>query len=102
MRSRLTSHCDHDTIGTTASDHVTLPSRSRACRLVCSSAERTDFVGVHADAILDPGEVLTVLPGRSHAARSLVAAALELYERNGHVAGIGRARAALAQVDPQR
>jgi tetratricopeptide (TPR) repeat protein len=57
-------------------------------------AERTDFLTLHADALMDLGEVLGE-SGRADA-DAAVEAALELYRRKGDVVSSERARARLA------
>jgi DNA-binding SARP family transcriptional activator/class 3 adenylate cyclase/tetratricopeptide (TPR) repeat protein len=55
-------------------------------------AERTDFLTIHADALVDLAEVLRQ-GGRADDAAASLAAALELYERKGDVASTERVRA---------
>jgi DNA-binding SARP family transcriptional activator/class 3 adenylate cyclase len=55
-------------------------------------AERTDFLTIHADALVDLAEVLRQ-GGRADEAAASLAAALELYERKGDVASTERVRA---------
>ena len=60
-------------------------------------AELTDFVSIHADALLDLVEVLTLCGRRSEAAPYAERAA-ELYARKGHAVGEERARALVAEL----
>jgi tetratricopeptide (TPR) repeat protein len=55
-------------------------------------AERTDFLTIHADALVDLAEVLRQ-GGRADEADTSLAAALALFERKGDVASIERLRA---------
>lgn len=55
----------------------------------------TDLLSHHGDAMLDLAEVLRTC-SRADEARAAVAAALELYEQKGNVAGGARARSLLA------
>ncbi len=55
-------------------------------------AERTDFLTIHADALVDLAEVLG-RGGRGDEAAASLAAALELFERKGDVASAARVRA---------
>jgi DNA-binding SARP family transcriptional activator/predicted ATPase len=55
-------------------------------------AERTDFLTVHAEALVDQAEVLRQ-GGRADEADASLAQALELFERKGDVASLARARA---------
>ena len=59
-------------------------------------AERTDFLTLHAGALMDLGEVLGEA-GRSEEAGAAVEAALELYLRKGDVVSSERARARLRE-----
>jgi DNA-binding SARP family transcriptional activator len=54
-------------------------------------AADSEYVGLHADVLLDLAEVLR-LAGRSDEADSTTADAVTLYERKGNVAGAARAR----------
>ena len=58
-------------------------------------AEETDFLVLHADALMDLAEVLR-LTGREDESAPFVEQARELYERKGHVVGVERAQALLA------
>jgi class 3 adenylate cyclase/tetratricopeptide (TPR) repeat protein len=55
-------------------------------------AERTDFLTIHADALVDLAEVLR-RGGRADEAAASLAAAQELFERKGDVASAARVRA---------
>jgi len=55
-------------------------------------AERTDFLTIHADALVDLAEVVRE-GGRTDEADAALAAALELYQRKGDVASAARVRA---------
>jgi DNA-binding SARP family transcriptional activator len=57
-------------------------------------AEETDFLVLHADALMDLAEVLR-LTDREGESAPFVEQALELYERKGHTVGAGRASALL-------
>jgi DNA-binding SARP family transcriptional activator len=57
-------------------------------------AEETDFLVLHADALMDLAELLR-LADREGESQPFVEQALELYERKGHVVGASRARALL-------
>ena len=59
-------------------------------------AERTDFLKLHADALMDLGEVLGG-GRRSEEAGAAVEAALELYLRKGDIVSSDRARARLGE-----
>ena len=59
-------------------------------------AGETDFLVLHADALMDLAEVLR-LTDRDSEAAPFVEQALELYEQKGHVVGAERARALLAE-----
>ena len=56
----------------------------------CALAERTDFLTIHADALIDLAEVLRQ-GGREDEADASLARALELFERKGDVASLARA-----------
>jgi Flp pilus assembly protein TadD len=55
-------------------------------------AERTDFLTIHAEALVDLAEVLR-RGGRADEADAALAEALELFERKGDVASLARVRA---------
>jgi DNA-binding SARP family transcriptional activator len=55
-------------------------------------AERTDFLTIHAEALVDLAEVLRQ-GGRTDEADAALAEALELFERKGDVASLARVRA---------
>jgi tetratricopeptide (TPR) repeat protein len=60
-------------------------------------AARTDFLDLHAHALLAQGEVLR-LAGRNDEAASAVREALGLYRRKGHVVGEARAAALIDEL----
>ena len=62
-------------------------------------AERTDFLTLHAEALLDLGEVLQA-GGRAEEADAAVQVALELYERKGDVVSSERTRSRLEGNQP--
>ena len=66
-----------------------------AAREAVSVAERTDFLTLHGDALMDLAEVLR-LAGRAGEAVGAVKEALLLYERKGNVVSAAKARAFLA------
>jgi tetratricopeptide (TPR) repeat protein len=55
-------------------------------------AERTDFLTIHAEALVDLAEVLR-RGGRADDADASLADALQLFERKGDVASLARVRA---------
>ncbi len=59
-------------------------------------AERTDFLELHADALLGLAEVLA-LAGRADEGRPAIEQAIRLFERKGSVLGVERARALLSE-----
>jgi DNA-binding SARP family transcriptional activator len=65
----------------------------RLARQGVELAERTDFLDVHGNALMDLGEVLR-LAGRPAEATAAARAALTLYERKGNLVSASRARAA--------
>ena len=68
------------------------PSRSQG-RAV-GHVEGTEFLNLHADALLVLAEVLR-LAGRAGEAAAALEEAIELYERKGNVVSAAKARAAL-------
>jgi hypothetical protein len=56
--------------------------------------EESDFLPVHADALMDFGEILR-LTGRAGDAAKAVAEAISLYERKGNIVAADAAKAAL-------
>jgi tetratricopeptide (TPR) repeat protein len=71
----------------------TADEAERLAREAVEVGETTDFLNVHADALLTLAEVLTVV-GRD-GAESARAQALELYERKGNVAALAQLRESL-------
>jgi DNA-binding SARP family transcriptional activator len=72
------------------------PAAEALAREAVALAGETDFLVLHADALMDLAEVLR-LTGREGESAPFVEQALELYERKGHVVGVERARALLAR-----
>ncbi|MGH2991777.1 MAG: hypothetical protein ACRDMA_18330 [Solirubrobacterales bacterium] len=66
-------------------------------RAAVALVERTEFLIVHANGLMDLGEVLR-LAGRPSEAISAVEDARRLYERKGDRVSAGRAEAALAEL----
>ena len=60
-------------------------------------AEKTDWLNLHADALMSLGEVLR-LAGNPGEARAAIAEAAGLYEQKGNLVSSGRASTALADV----
>ena len=60
--------------------------------------EKTDFLNLHADVLLDRAEVLR-LAGREEETRPLIEHAIALYEQKGNLAGAGQARALLSELE---
>jgi tetratricopeptide (TPR) repeat protein len=67
-------------------------------REAVSRAAGTDFLDMHANALLAQGEVLR-LADRNEEAASAVREALDLYRRKGHVVGEARATALLSELE---
>jgi DNA-binding SARP family transcriptional activator len=68
-----------------------LDEAERLAREGVALAADSEYVGLHADVLLDLAEVLR-LGGRSEEADATTADAVDLYERKGNVAGAARAR----------
>ena len=68
-----------------------LDEAERLAREGVALAADSEYVGLHADVLLDLAEVLR-LAGRSDEANAAAADAVGLYERKGNVAGTARAR----------
>ena len=64
-------------------------------------AEASDFLGWHADLLMDLGEVLE-LAGRPDEASNAITTALRRYTRKEHLVGKARARARLRSLAPHR
>jgi class 3 adenylate cyclase len=71
----------------------------RVAREAVKLVAQTDFLGHHADVLLDLGEVLALSGDRPNAVAAL-RAGLELYERKGDTVMAGRARARLDATGP--
>ncbi len=71
-----------------------LDEAERLAREGVALAADSEYVGLHADVLLDLAEVLR-LGGQSDEAAATAADAVTLYERKGNVAGAARARSAL-------
>ena len=57
-------------------------------------AATSDFLGLHADALLDLAEILGWI-GRTDEASAAIEEAVRLYARKGNVVSVGKARALL-------
>ena len=74
-----------------------LPESEKLARNALELAEATDFLNMHAHALLDLGEVLR-LAGRGSEAVTAVGEALRLYERKGNEVAAGQARSLQAEL----
>ena len=74
-----------------------LPEGEKLARNALELAEATDFLNMHAHALLDLGEVLR-LAGRGTEAVAAVGEALRLYERKGNEVAAGQARSLQAEL----
>ncbi|MGH3091871.1 MAG: tetratricopeptide repeat protein, partial [Gaiellaceae bacterium] len=74
-----------------------LEEGEKLARNALELAEATDFLNMHAHALLDLGEVLR-LAGRASEAVTAVGEALRLYERKGNEVAAGQARALQAEL----
>jgi hypothetical protein len=67
---------------------------ARAAQKAIAFVEQSDFLPVHADALMDLAEILR-LAGRPGEAGSAVEGAIRLYEQKGNVVAAAKARAQL-------
>ena len=74
-----------------------LEEGQKLARNALELAEATDFLNMHAQALLDLGEVLR-LAGHASEAVTTVGEALQLYERKGNTVAAGDARALQAEL----
>jgi DNA-binding SARP family transcriptional activator len=74
-----------------------LEEAERLAREGVALAADSEYVGLHADVVLDLAEVLR-LAGRSDEAGATAAEAVTLYERKGNVAGAAKARNVLGSL----